>query len=258
MTRATAVTVAFIIAGLLMRGTSSAQDAPGKRSQYEVSASWLGLTPSGNVQTNSNRVEFTSDFGIDGTQSQAGFWFLAKPWDRSGIFAEFIPYRFKGEQTITRSFRFGGVTYDVNEPVTAKATLNYLSVGYHRNIINQARIAAGLLAGVAYFNLSVEANSPTVGAAEVDRRLPFPLAGLVTRYSPSPTSRFGLRGEIRGMTFGSYGSYLDVAGTFGFSLSPHSALEAGYRLIDGDGHIRTRGGSLNFHGPTIILRVFDR
>jgi hypothetical protein len=253
-----AVTIAFIIAELLTVEITVAQEAPGRRSQYEASVSWLGLTPRGNVQTNSNRVEFDSDLGIDGMQSQTGFWFLARPWDRGGLFVEFIPYGFDGEQTVTRNFRFGGVTYTVNEPVTAKASLTYLSLGYHRNIVARPRVEAGLLAGVAYFNLSARTKSPSAGPAEVDRTVPFPLAGLITRYSPSATSRFAFRGEIRGMTFGSYGGYIDFAGAVGLSLSRHAALEAGYRLIDGDGHHRTRGGTLNFQGPIIILRLFDR
>src|SRR5262245_52328016 len=107
--------------------TLSAQESPGKVYGYEVSGSWLGFAPKGDVQTNSNRVEFESDLGIDGMQSQPAFWFLVKPWYRSGLFGEFIPYRFNGEETITRSFRFGGVTYAANQPVSAKAALNYVS-----------------------------------------------------------------------------------------------------------------------------------
>src|SRR5215471_11922231 len=120
----------FVIALLLMAQSSSAQESQGKVDGYEVSVSWLAFTPSGNVQTNSNRVQFGSDLGIDGTQSQIGLWFLIKPWHRSGLFAEFIPYRFDGEQTTTRSFRFGGATYPPNQSVTAKAALNYVSAGY--------------------------------------------------------------------------------------------------------------------------------
>src|SRR5215469_960151 len=95
----------FVIGVLLTAQSSIAQAYPGKVDTYEVSASWLPFTPSGNVQTNSDRVQFGPDLGIDGTQSQVGFWFLIKPWHRSGLFVEFIPYRFDGEQTTTRSLR---------------------------------------------------------------------------------------------------------------------------------------------------------
>jgi len=257
MTRPTAVSFLLIIAGLLGQ-TLNAQDAPGTRVQYEGFISWLGLTPKGNVQTNSNLVAFGPDLGIDGTQSQIGLTFVGKPWDRGGLFAEFIPYRFDGEQTVTRSFRFGGVTYDVNEPVTAKATLNYLSLGYQRDVVNRSRIGVGLLAGVAYFALRARADSPTAGEAEVNRDVPFPLAGLVARYSPSATSPFSFRGDIRGMTFGSYGGYIDVAGAIGFNVSRHVSLEAGYRMVDGQGHHRTRGADLNFRGPSFTFRMHDR
>ena len=180
--------VFLVIAQLLISQSSIAQESPGKVDGYEVSASWLLFAPSGNVQTNSNRVQFGSDLGIDRTQSQVGFWFLIQPWHRNGLFAEFIPYRFDGEQTTTRSFRFGGVTYPPNHSVTAKATLNYVSAGYMHDIVNRARFQGRLLAGVAYFGLRSRASSPSVGSAEVNRDVPFPLVGFLVRYSPADDS----------------------------------------------------------------------
>jgi hypothetical protein len=247
----------LVVALLLMVESSIAQEFQGKVDGYEVAASWLAFAPSGNVQTTSNRVQFGSDLGIDGTQSQVGFWFLIEPWHRNGLFAEFIPYRFDGEQTTTRTFRFGGVTYPSNESVTAKATLNYVSVGYLRDIVNRARFEGRLLAGVAYFGLRSSASSPSVGSAEVNRDVPFPLLGFLARYSPSEDSQWSLRGDFRGMTFGSYGSYIDVSAALAFNLSQHISIEAGYRTVDGAGHHETRGANLNFRGPTITFRMHD-
>jgi hypothetical protein len=249
---------AFLVIALLLMGQGSiAQSFPGKVDGYEVSASWLLFAPSGNVQTNSNRVQFGSDLGIDGTQSQVGFWFLMQPWHRSGLFAEFIPYRFDGEQTTTRSFRFGGITYPPNQSVTSKATLNYVSAGYMHDIVNRARFQGRLLAGVAYFGLRSRASSSLVGSAEVNRDIPFPLVGFLARYSPAEDSQWSLHGDIRGMTFGSYGSYIDVSGALAFNLSQHISIEVGYRTVDGAGHLGTRGADLNFRGPTITFRMHD-
>ena len=248
----------FLVIGPLLMGQSSiAQAFPGKVDGYEVSASWLLFAPSGNVQTNSNRVQFGSDLGIDRMQSQVGLWFLIQPWHRNGLFAEFIPYRFDGEQTTTRSFRFGGVTYPPNQSVTAKATLNYASAGYMHDIVNRARIQGRLLAGVAYFGLRSRASSPSVGSAEVNRDVPFPLVGFLARYSPAEDSQWSLHGDIRGITFGSYGGYIDVSGAIAFNLSQHISIEAGYRTVDGAGHNETRGADLNFRGPTLTFRMHD-
>jgi len=249
--------VFFVVTLLLMSQSSIAQATAGKVDAYEISASWLLFAPSGNVQTNSNRVHFDSDLGIDGTQSQVGFWFLIQPWYRNGLFVEFIPYRFDGEQTTMKSFRFGGVTYPSNQSVTSKATLNYVSAGYLRDIVNRAHIEGRLLAGVAYFGLRSRISSPLIGAAEVNRDVPFPLVGFLARYSRADDSQWGLRGDIRGMTFGSYGSYIDVSGAFAFNLSQHISIEAGYRTIDGAFHHGTRGADLNFRGPTITFRMHD-
>src|SRR5262245_36595355 len=247
----------LITTGLLVGPKATAQEAAGKAIHYEISASWLGLTPGGKVQTNSNRVDFVSDLGIDGMASQAGFAFLVRPWNRSGVFGEFIPYRFSGEQTLERGFRFGGVSYDVNEAVSSEASLNYLSFGYHRNIVDRSRIEVGVRVGAAYMGVKARASSPSAGSAEVNRNVLFPLVGLVTQYFPGNRG-LNLRGEIRGMTFGGYGGYLDVGGAIGFTLSPRMTLDAGYRAVNGDGHSRTRGAEVNFRGPVVTFRLHDR
>jgi hypothetical protein len=258
MSRLSVVHFLLVLGGFLAAPLLMGQEAPGRVIRYEVAASWLGLTPKGNVLTNSNRVDFVSDLGIDHMQSQAGFSFLMKPWPRGGLFLEFIPYRFSGKQTPSRSFRFGGATYAANEPLTAKSALNYISLGYQHIILGRPRLEVGLQAGVAYISVRARATSTSVGSADVNRDIPFPLTGFVARYSPGTQAQFSLRGEVRGMTFGSYGRYMDGSGGLGFNLSRHVTLEAGYRVIDGEGHHKTRGAELNFRGPTFALRVHDK
>jgi len=258
MIRAITMICLFLIATGLLAEPASAQEAAGRAYHYEISASWLGLTPGGNVQTNSNLVDFASDLGIDNMASQVGLAFLIRPGSRSGIFGEFIPYRFSGSQSLARGFRFGGVSYDVNEPVTSEASLNYLSFGYHRNIVERQRIEVAFRAGAAYIGVSASASSPSAGSAEVNRDVLFPLAGVLAQYFPSAKRQFNLRGEVRGMSFGSYGGYIDVGGAIGFTISPRMTLDAGYRAISGDGHHRTRGAELTFRGPVISLRLHDR
>jgi len=259
MIRAAAMQGFFVIvAGLLIGPICRAQEAPGRVFRSEAAVSWLGVTPGGNVVTNSNRVDFVSDLGIDRKQSQVGLRFLVKPWRRNAIFAEFIPYRFDGAQTITRSFRFGGVTYAGNEPITAKAALNFVSLGYQYDILNRSRLEVGLVAAVAYIGVRARASSNSAGSAEVNRDIPFPLAGFAARYSPAARPRLSIRGSIRGMTFGSYGRYIDGGGAFGFDLTQHVAVEAGYQVVDGVGHHATRGAEINFRGPSITLRLHDK
>jgi len=234
-----------------------AQDPTGEVSRYEMSVGWLGVTPRGNVLTNSNRVDFVSDLGINRMHSQFDFRAQVMPWTRSGLLVEFIPYRFDGEVTTTRSFRFGGVTYPANERVSAKASMNFLLIAYRRNLIDRERFNLGLLAGGAYLGIRARAENQTVGSSEINRDIPFPLIGLTARYSPAAEPRLSFRGETRGMTFGSYGGYIDARGAIGFKLSRHISLDAGYFVVDGDGHHETRGAQLNFHGPTLTLRLHD-
>jgi hypothetical protein len=251
------ITIAF--AFLFAVPPAVGQIAPGSRVRYEVAATWLGFTPGGNVQTNSNRVNFVSDLGIATRQSQVAFRFLARPWNRGGIFFEFIPYRFSGEQAITRSFRFGGVTYPVNESITAKASLNHVAVGYQYDAIESTKVELAVLGAAVYIGVDATATGTSVGENAVQRAIPFPLAGLAVRFAPDlQTSRLSFRGEARGMTFGSYGHYVDGAVAVGLDVSPHVTVEAGYRFVDGEGHHAAKGGALNFRGPAITFRLHDR
>src|SRR5213593_2209240 len=260
MTRSRLVAALFVLIVAFLGGQqATAQAAPGKAFHFEVSAAWLGLTPRGNVQTNSNRVDFRSDLGMDSFQSQVVFRFDMKPSARDHILFQFTPYRFSGEQTLTRSFRFGGVTYTLNERVTSDASLNYLSAGYQRDVLSRPGLDLRLIAAATYIGVKAEATRPAVGHAEVDRRIAFPLVGIAVGWVPAPQrSWFSIRGEVRGMTFGSYGRYFDGLATFGFTVSPHVTLEAGYHLMDGDGHHNTHGAKLRFHGPLISVRLHDR
>ena len=252
---------AFLVFSFAATGgrQAPAQDAPGKAFHYEVSAAWIGLTPRGNVQTNSNRVDFRSDLGMDSLQSQVAFRFDMKPSTRDHILVQFTPYRFSGEQTLKRSFRFGGVTYTLNDRVTSDASLNYLAVGYQRDVLTRGGLELGLLGAATYIGVKAEATSPSVGHAEVTRRIVFPLVVSAVRWVPAArTSWFSIRGEVRGMTFGSYGRYFDGLGTIGFAVSPHVTLEAGYHLADGDGHQNARGAKFRLNGPWIGVRLHDR
>jgi len=91
----------------------------------------------------------------------------------------------------------------------------------------------------------------------VNRDIPFPIVGVLAQYFPPADLKFSLRGQARGMTFGGYGFYFDVGGGVAFHLTRHTSLEAGYRVIDGQGHHQTRGAELNFRGPSITLRFYD-
>jgi hypothetical protein len=236
---------------------SAAQMPAAQRTAYEFSAAWLGLAPRGDVKTNSNTVNFSSDLGMESLQSQVRFRFGIRPSDRKRIQIDFLPYRFDGETTIERSFRFGGVTYDIDERVTSKASLNYIAGAFQYDFVHQPSLSVGVIGAVAYLGLKAEASSPSAGPSEVKRRIAFPLAGAAVRISPSRLSWLTIRAEGRGMSFGSYGRYVEGAGGIGFRVAPHVTVEGGYYVVDGDGHHGTRGAKFRFSGPSIGLWIHD-
>jgi hypothetical protein len=86
----------------------------------------VGSHTTGTVTTNSNTVNFLSDLGMSNLQSQMKFEFVIRPSDGKRIQINVVPYRFDGETTTQRSFRFARVTYSTNERITSKASLNQI------------------------------------------------------------------------------------------------------------------------------------
>jgi len=250
----------FVMAFLLFNPAASldAQTPSAETTAYEFSAAWVGVTPRGTVTTNSNTVDFLADLGMASLQSQARFHFTIRPSERKRIFIEFLPYRFSGENIVERDFRFGGVTYKASERITSKASLKYVAAGFQYDFVHRQRVDAGIIGAVAYLGLSADAVSTSAGNSEVDRNIGFPLAGGAVRFSPvSRLPWLTIRAEGKGMSFGSYGHYVEGAAGIGFRMASHFTLESGYRMVDGDGHQGTRGAKFRLNGPFIGIRVHD-
>jgi hypothetical protein len=111
----------------------------------------------------------------------------------------------------------------------------------------------------------VDANGTVSGrlsgfSGSEQQSFPIPLAGAEGRVFLIPGSRLvNLNGEIKGMSLGDYGHYLQVTGSVGVGLGRHLTLEAGYRLVDADVHRKdqTRGFSPRFSGLLLSLQLRD-
>jgi hypothetical protein len=236
----------------------NAQGPAGHRTAYEIAGAWLGVTPRGSVTTNSNTVNFLSDLGMSKLQSQIKFEFVIRPSDRKRIQINFVPYRFDGETMTQRSFRFGGVTYSSNERITSKASLNQIAGAFEYDFVQSPKLEVGVIGAITYMRVRAEADSPSAGQNKVERHIAFPLAGAAVRILPSSRLPWlALRTEGKGMSFGSYGRYIEGAGTVALKISPGVTIEAGYHIVDGDGHHGTRGAKFRFSGPLIGLRLHD-
>jgi len=124
--------------------------AQGEKYGYEFTASIWPVTPSGNVLSHGTTTDFRSDLGIK-SRVHPMFQGVIKIAERHGFTVEFVPYRFDGKNTVSRSFHFNGQTFPAQDTIRSEASVNYLFGGYQYDLVNKQHGNMQLIAGVAYF-----------------------------------------------------------------------------------------------------------
>jgi hypothetical protein len=232
--------------------------AQGEKYGYEFTASFWPLSPSGNVLSHGATTDFRSDLGIK-SRAHPMFKGIVKIAEKHGFTVEFVPYRFDGENTLTKSFHFNGQTFPAQDTIRSKASVNYIFGGYQYDLVSKARGNVELIAGIAYFGASIRAESQRVGTASEKRRVPLPIAGARFRIFPFGGDTFNINGEVKGMSYGSFGRYINPSGNAALAVSSHVRLQAGFNLVDADAHATNgaKGFKLRFAGPIFSVQLHD-
>ena len=232
--------------------------AQGEKWGYEFTASFWPLSPSGNVLTHGTTTDFRSDLGFK-SRGHPMFKAVVKTAERHGFTFEFVPYRLDADNTLTRSFRFNGQTYPAQDTIHSEASVNYIFGAYQYDLVKAERGYVELIAGVAYFDASVRAVSQTAGSATEQRNVPLPIVGGRFRIFPFRGDTFNIDGEVKGMSYGSFGRYINPTVNAALAVSSHVRLQAGFNLVDADAHDtdRAKGFKLRFAGPIFSVQVHD-
>ncbi len=251
-----AVTFAFLIVCSCWYPVAAI--AQGEKYGYEFTASYWPVTPSGNVLTHGERTDFRSDLGIR-NRGLPMFAAVIKTAERHGFTVEFVPYRFDCENTLTKNFRFGGRTYSAQEKIHSEASINYFFGGYQYDLVRRDRGYLELVAGVAYFGASVDVQRQQFGSATEDRKLPLPIAGVKFRIFPFHGDTFNINGEVKGMSYGGFGRYIQPNVNATLAVSRHVRLQAGFNLVDADAHTsdELKGFKMRFAGPIFSVQLHD-
>jgi len=245
---------------MMLQGAAQAPD-DFEQFRIEITGSYWRLNPTGNVQTSSTEVDLRSDLGIRGQKGHGLFKVAVKPARKHRILFETVPYRLKGHNTITRTFEFGGRTYTGQDTIDSDARINYLFGGYQYDFVSRPQGHVGVQVGAGYFDATATVTSQRFGSSTEDGKAPTPLIGVEFRSFPiRGKNAFNLNGHVKGMTFGSYGHYIQSDLNAGFGIGRHLTLQAGASVVDADVHRkdRTRGFRLQFIGPTLSVQVRDR
>ncbi|MBI4446895.1 MAG: hypothetical protein HY645_13440 [Acidobacteria bacterium] len=228
--------------------------------RVEVTGYYWALRPSGQINTNGQPIDLESDLGLGERTPHFVGKLVAKPARKHRILFEFIPYRLDGQHVLSRQIRFAGRDYAIRERITSSAEINSVFAGYQYDFVSREQGHFGVLVGAAYMDAKARAASESGVTGSQEQSVPFPVVGVGFRGFPSHNELFNINGEVRGMSFGSYGRIIQATFNAGFSIGSHFTFQAGYMILDADLH--DKGGSdaikPRFSGPVFSVQVRDR
>ena len=238
-----------LLAAALFTFTAHAEDFEPAR--LEISAwAWI-RDASGTIQSGIAPVNLESDLAAGERQPQFFGRLTVKPGWRHRLFVEGSPYRLSGTNRLERTVVFGGQSYTVSDTVSSNASIDYVAGGYQYDLLSRPRGHFGVQGGVAYVSAAGTLRSASGFSGTETQSFPFPTAGISGRWFP--LRLISVAGEVKGMSLGGYGHFLQASIRAGLNLGTHLTLEGGYMVVDADVHRKdqTRGFSPRFTGPLV-------
>jgi len=219
-----------------------------------VSAGAWIMSPSGTIQSGITPVDLRTDLDLERHRPTFAGRLVVKPARRHRLWVEGTPYRLSGSNLATRQFTFAGTTYTVREQLDSEASIDYIAGGYQFDLVSRERSHLGLLAGVAYVNATGTVRGLTSGFTGTETQsFPYPVAG--ADFRTVPWGPLVAAADIKGMSLGDYGHFVQTSVRGGVNLSRHVSFLAGYMLVDADIHRKdhTRGFTPRFSGPVFSI-----
>jgi hypothetical protein len=246
---------------LLFAATAQAQDNDREAFTVEGTVAAWFLHPAGTVISNGNQIDFRTDLGISEHHTSPYIRAILKPSRKNRVVFETIPYRLNGNQQLTRSVTFNGVTYTIQDRIASEANVNYFFGGYQRDLVSNSFGHAGFLTGIGYLDGDANVRSQTRGLQGTESaKIPFPLVGGEFRVLPDPRGLFNINADVKGFPLGTYGHYFQTVVNVGVSLGHNLTAQAGYGYVNANIHEKNNGDGfkLNFRGPLLSIQFRDR
>jgi hypothetical protein len=159
---------------------------------------------------------------------------------KNHLFLGALPLNHSKNVVLARTIVFQGQTFNAGLAASARLQTYFLTPGYQYDIIRRKQ---GHLGIVAQLNLIYASGSVKVAAQTLNGtpftaqrssgtlRAPLPVLGPDFRYYLIPKSdRLFVAGNVLGMYFFGYGSFISSYGIVGVSMNRHLNLQGGYQL----------------------------
>ncbi len=179
-------------------------------------------------------VDLESDFSLDGDDSY--FAEAALQLGDFRLFAAYLPINFSGENVLTQSVDFNGVTFAMNSRVKTDVEINIYEAGLAWHMVNfddtPVRVQFGPEVSAKYVDVSFNLqDAPLTISESEDASVAIPSVG--ARLRVGVADYLGVIGRVGYMEYKD-NSYMDVDAQVEFSPLPLVGVYAGYRYLDID------------------------
>jgi hypothetical protein len=219
--------------------------------QYKlrIAGFWFYSQPTGTVQGHSDQypVDFQGDLGFSNYSTGLGFvdW---KFTHKNHFYVQLVPLFTSKQVVLNRTITFQGQTFDVGAQVNSQLHAFFVAPGYQYDIIRRKRGHLGLAVQFDLFKSTAKivamgqvsgGGSITAGKSASGALLaPIPVAGPQFRLYLTNSPRVFIEGNVYGMYFFGYGSFVSSEGDLGVTLQKDISLNAGYQLAS---HLTVNG-----------------
>jgi outer membrane protein len=197
-------------------------------------AGYLTLSPEGEFAVSGiageDRVDMENDLGFDDSEE-----FMAEAAVQLGSFrltAGYLPLKFSGDGTLSRTIGFGGRTFSFGERVKSDVDIDLYDVGLTWYLLNfddlPVRLQLGPEVSVKYIDADITMKSGALSESE-SVSAPVPTIGLRGRVGFADF--LAVAGRVGYLEFDD-NSFLDADVQIEFSPLPLVGIFAGYRYLD--------------------------
>jgi hypothetical protein len=226
---------------------------------------WFYSNPTGTIQGHADTVpvDFQRDLGFS-SYSTGGAMVDWKFTHKNHFYVVLVPLFSSKQFILTRTITFQGQTFNVGGQVNSQLHAFFISPGYQYDFIRRRRGHLGIGVQMDLFKSnakitaagSVSGGSSASGSYSASGSLfaPIPVAGPQFRLYLTDSPRVFVEGDVYGMYFFGYGSFVSTAGDLGVTLNKHISINAGYQLAS---HLTVNGAQdrlglqLSQKGPSV-------
>lgn len=240
--------VALVAVSAVFAMRTSAQE---EFDQYKIRLAgyWFYSTPTGTVRghADSEPISFQRDLGF-GDYSTGGGVVDWKFTHKNHLFLTLTPLFTSKQFTLNQTITFQGQTFDVGAQVNSQLHAFFVAPGYQYDIIRRRRGHLGLAVQLDLFkstakittSASINGGGTVTGSYSASGALlaPIPVAGPQFRLYLTNSPRLFIEGDVFGMYFFGYGSFVSSMGDLGVTLAKHISINAGYSLAS---HLTVNG-----------------